>query len=657
VRLKILSWDGHAINDGQAFNAWIPSGALDQVEVETLFVERYATTPFYAGKRFGEFTFPLVVELLGDVFAQSDVLKQWFRTFDLDLKRLRVMDTQTGEVYYRWATPRKYTTKNGRATILMAASDPVWHSETVRQAAWSLSGVGGEAQRLRVLCSGNEFARPRFTVLSLGQGGSSGDAVQRFVRVYNRGDLACESYALDLTDGGLDTAALVTAGLMRSDGHDLRVWVDGVQVPRWLVNVNTSQTRVWISRLSLRPRVEFALGQAILDSGVVGEIQCAKTAAKTLARLAGYASSGMLEIGGEIFTYAGIDLKTLKLGGVQRAAKNTRAAAHDVGTICRWLEHEIWVTYGDPSAGDPAADDPDYDRYKPAFDLASSTNTSWVYAGGFGDAAGQRPGSWKAALLSSTGKLSETTSGVQGADGDDPALRLGMRMLAGASGSETARLEWRLYQPAGIASVACSGEKRRTAAAFPQTAALQSSKNGTSWVIVWNETLPVNSGQWTAFSRGAVALSAAPTSLRFYFDGKLSGVANAQANFEIASCTVNLNAGGVPFVSLAEDTDPETPEHNSSTLRARISNVSTGEYLELDARVLVGKALVIDTDAKTVMHDGTSLGSAVRFSSVRTEWLALAPGAYPQPGENVLQFDAEVSAEVTITVEWEDRML
>ena len=53
--------------------------------------------------------------------------------------------------------------------------------------------------------------------------------------------------------GPLDTAALVTAGTMLSNGNDLRVYVDGREVRRNLIGANTTLTLVWIVIDSLAP--------------------------------------------------------------------------------------------------------------------------------------------------------------------------------------------------------------------------------------------------------------------------------------------------------------------------------------------------------------------------------------------------------------------
>lgn len=76
----------------------------------------------------------------------------------------------------------------------------------------------------------------------------------REVTYANRSELpltgpAADAWLIELTGGGWDTAAIIAAGDMQSDGRDIAVFIDEVQVPDaqvYINGINTTTTRIWV---------------------------------------------------------------------------------------------------------------------------------------------------------------------------------------------------------------------------------------------------------------------------------------------------------------------------------------------------------------------------------------------------------------------------
>lgn len=315
-------------------------------------------------------------------------------------------------------------------------------------------------------------------------------------------------------------------------------------------------------------------------------------------------------------------------------------AAHAVNDTVRWIEHDVWILYGNISAEAPEVDD----TYKPMFDL-TSTNGSWVYTS-FTDATNLRPGSWVESVTSTAGKTSTTYTGSHTADAD-PATEMGMSILAylksGKWTSENATIEWRLSNPCGIATVTSAGEKYRVSSSWPALAALQSTLDGRKWVSEWNETSPASATTWTAWTHNSEAIGTGATLIRFVLSGAVSGTTDNAAHFETQSATVALATDKWPSVTLSA-------QQTNYNLDCKITSSVTGEYITVTYPMITNKTIIVDTDAKTVKADGNSALAALRKSSIRKDWLLMSSGV-----ANTFTFDQTGTGNVTIVIKWQDR--
>lgn len=212
---------------------------------------------------------------------------------------------------------------------------------------------------------------------------ADGPTHSRDIALANRVARSFPNYAVDITDGGMDTAAIVTAGNAQADGDDFRVLVDGVEVPRWFGedagtnDFDQTGTTVWVN-IDLEPSKTGVLLTAASDSDTSFVFD--------IGSLAGWPDDGFFVIGTECVRYASRTDTTAS--GCTRGERGTTAAAHSTDVVAYWAQRRVQLMYGHSAATAP---DARADR-KPMIDLAVSTNEllHWDNATGVFDADNTR---------------------------------------------------------------------------------------------------------------------------------------------------------------------------------------------------------------------------------------------------------------------------
>lgn len=438
--------------------------------------------------------------------------------------------------------------------------------------------------------------------------------------------------------------AIIYQSKVQKDGGDLRVMIDGAEVNFWLDGMYTATTKVWIAA-DFKVKRELTLGTAIANPHTtLTTITWANTSANLTAAKA-MPSSGILLIESELYTYTGINTSLRQFTGVTPTVKGSSSAAHSAGVTIRWIEHDIWLLYGNQTADAQVLDD----THKPIINLNTSTNTSWVYES-FYDLTGLRAGSWKPSKL---GTGLDPTNGLGYYTGNntalaDPATEMGMSLYTWQVGNlwRTAYglITWQLYSPAGFTTATVTGEKYRYTTNWP-IEVFQKSLNGVTWTTVWTEVTPASAQTWTALAaHSAVALSATYYYVRFSLAGTLGATASNQAHYEIEAVTLVPDSAKIPQITVGD-------EQNNYHLQAKITNNLTGEYITLNWPMVLNSDLTVDCLNRTVTHsDNTNASAAITFSSVRRNWLNLTAGT-----ANELQFDDTGTAGVTFKTYWRDR--
>jgi len=450
-------------------------------------------------------------------------------------------------------------------------------------------------------------------------------------------------------------ATQINQSMIQADGNDTNVFVDGKLVPSWSYGVGSAAHKVWIS-LDLKAKVESEVDTAVDDAALPNGL--------VLKNTSKFPSKGLVLIGTELLRYTGKNDNTATLTGITRGANGTTAAAHAKAAGAYFIEHEIWIYYGNITLGTidktSAGTFANYDAHKPIISLAS-TNVSWVY-GEFRDASGQRAGSWSKNVLDTdnnndTANKTRCYTGARNALAD-PATEMGAIISAWKSGSswrsDNASLAWSIYNPCGFTTVTASGEKYRVTTNWPSKAYLEYSDDGDTWTAGWTtEATPASATTWTALSaHSGVSLGGTRKHLRFIFDGAMGATASNYACISYTDVTLVPDTNYIPLATLGAET-------NNYHLNIKVSNSTTAQSFKIDTGMLLNGTLEIDCKDKTVTLTGADnekdtdkAGAIYSYSSVRNQWLDL------QPGANTIKIDdieTTGTLQMTVYIYWQDR--
>ena len=614
-----------------------------QVSTSALLVERGPRAPIYSSQRLRARTLQLGVKVI-DAANASTLTDDLLRAFDTaanQTARLIVADA-AGRDWYADAKVTEHKLESGLHQISLLAPDGIWISDDeVQAAAWNIAS-SPDSEVFTV--AGTHPAKPVIAVTPTALR-SGGFAYRRFVTIYNRSEADFVDYPIELT-GGLNSAALVSAGKLQADGDDLRVYVDGKQAPRWLADMNTTSTKVWVN-LDLSPAVslllEGALGTGALSLLHFEATKASRNALKDLPR------RGLLLIDSELFSYTDVDATNYTVSGVKRAVKWTAPAAHADGASVRWIEHDIRLVYGNSIIAAPTQSD----KSRPMLNLGASSNTSWdfdefaAFQVPTPETPNKRSGQWVPARHTSTGGLSGPYTGNRGAE-TVPATELGLHGVGWTQGSqpraEQYELDWSIRQPAGVTAVAMDGEKYRAGALWAAKALLQASENGRIWIdTAQNISSPGSASTWTAWSTNG-SLGATYYELRLRLEGTLAAAAGVQVYVEAENVTLTLDSAQTPSVSLGSE------QADTYQLEFTLTNQTSGESFSVDFPMQLGEAVTIDCENKTIRHqDQGDIFPALNLERPQSEWMTLTPGS------NTLEFKESGLVAVTVELSWHER--
>ena len=452
---------------------------------------------------------------------------------------------------------------------------------------------------------------------------------RRFVIQWN--SIYGGTHPIEVTGGGMDTAALLTAGKV-TDESSMKVMLDGSEIPHaYGISFGSNSTTIWISPTFAPP------GWCWLADDI-------GTWETTIAIEEGMRlrPSGTLQIDSEIITYSG--RTDTRLYNVVRGAYDTTATGHN--------EHsgfvEVWagyILYG-PNAHAPTSS---VDR-SPIIDLPFSTNNVWRYVKttGFYDGAA-RPGGWGyTQWQATTGAVHFTAaSTVYGGYSDygEPLPWRALGLLPGMA--QLASFSNRFAVP--VKTVQVKGRRMIGAspARYPGTARLYFIDDTFSRIVeVWNvgdgAALPPPNAEfdvsYTTPDAGTLAGSTY-TRLRWATAGSNHVQADIQEMF------VTFDPSAVPTVTTGD-------EETDYDLDMTITNQTTGEALTAAfPNMAPMKALVIDSRNQTVTYtgDGSNRYGVVSRNAPRPRFLRL------EPGSNLLEFEEDGMGTVKVTVRYTPR--
>lgn len=609
---KIVSYDGLAINDGTNFqSAFEYSHHLPTVSPS--FIERTNATALVGNVSFSPHQLnPLTILVFN---GSLPTLQAKFDPLSKQAKALVISDDDDTNQRYVMAVCTAFeqlpqSVGYGYVATLFVHGESYWRAGTATTASGSLTASG---QTVAVSNGGDMNAYPKITLTpTSAKSSGNGNVYRQFMIVPWTMTRGATSEPVDIANAGLDTQ-IATTNFASATGDDIRVYVDGSPVNFWLSGANTANTKVWCN-------LDFAAGISLtLDGGV----NSAATSLVFNESIDALPASGILHFTGndEVVTYTAKSNATKTVSGVTRGTKGSSAATQSDAAAVAWVQHDVWITYGDSSLAAYASDD----TYKPVFSLSSSTNSSWVYSSVFGDDARLRSGAW------------QPGGGIGGNTADDGYCFT--RDHSGGSGSETTtpwdaiglaqteegETRWVLYSPRGISAANFSTGKKYTAtdAAAASFAAVQSATNGNDWTSEYAIPVTTAGASWEAWNQNVTGLYTANSKETKYIALQIAEGADDAESYKVQATAVTVTLqNGIATESLGE-----IAAYSSDIT---ITNSTTGYALRLQLPVPLNEGVEIDTANRTVtlLADNSSVLDALTIQGgVRSEWLALAKGS------------------------------
>lgn len=616
------SWDGNTqINDSLSYESWFIGPWVGLPDVQLHMVERHGAYPLFGGlTRQG---LEILMEVEVKPGGSANALRALFDNEDETPKVLVVTDNDGNNArYWRCICSSMMATVSPNIFLvkLRVHGDVRARAAVATTVAWNVTSSGATT----VITNGeggvNDNAYPVIT-LTPRQESVGANSYRRFLTVRWRATSAASAYPVDIAGDGLDTRVASTH-FASATGADIRVYVDGAESDFWLDGIDTATTKVFV-------RLDWNIKQEVAQSGIMGTGAVSSITAS--GDISGFPASGIVEIGSELFTYSAKDNGTRQFTGVTRAAKGTTAASHASGSTIRWIQHDIWIEYGSGllpsfSLGSPAEE--------PMFDLATSTNTSWNYDNFF-TTDGGRPGAWSFSNIKNTAAYggNRTASATTYAE-------LGIQSTISGATKTALDGSWSIFNPCGITSANFqNGEFYHGRVAW-WSGRVRYSSDGSNWSVGY--TIPTSTNDtWNSWSQN-VSLGGAR-----YLKLTLAGYANAAdpSRLEASDVTLTLDSNYTPTVTIGA-------EQASYRLSATITNVTTGDAIEIDVSIEVDESLEIDTDNHelTLLTDDSPQYQALTLvGGPRRHILRL------QPGDNTLMYEESGLEEVDVAIEFERR--
>lgn len=531
------------------------------------------------------------------------------------------------------------------AVSTISTDDVRWRAADAAEATWHVTTSGAT----HTVTNGGEVdAYPIWTI-------TPRDPKSASNWVYARRVLARARYRklgtpgptpLEITGGGWNTAALVTAGKV-SDNTNIAVMVDGRYVPHWYGGndgaargFNSNNTTIWINYGLSRNTVLIYQATDDEETNLVvlhqNQIDEWTTIPMPMSGRLYFAATG------EIITYDGVHSRgngLYDLLNVKRGVDGTTAAALAY-TAEGEIVPRILILYG-PDGAVPAAEQTAEYRNppfgKPLVANGASTNSlwSWTYF-----KSGTRTAAWSYLGELYNAQFTQAT-GVNGATGDfvEPWTAMGWKADRSSLGY------FYIHLPLPVAELAVNGRHMASGdpIEYPGAPALMLRYGSyeANTIKLWG----AEQGQPYEFTNGPFSLTittsalADATGLRW----EVSQATYVQA--DIQSLQVVFNSSATPLVTLGaevSDYDMELTLENETTSEALTITLPN---MEMD------ESVVIDSGRQTVVYtgDNTNRYTAVRRDAPRRRFLKLAPG------NNTIRVTETGLADVEVTATFRER--
>lgn len=642
MKLSLLTWNSLNIASS-TLNSIIPPGQLANLSATAVTVPRAGDFPFLSTTNPNAHVFVINVYVAKNqnINTARELVKQYFNITDQTRHNLVAQDESDGNrQYYLTGFPIGISPLGGNEinafSVRLQVEYPYWQLVIASVDSWDITASGDSDA---VTNSGNINVPPIFTITPTTTK-TKGLKYWRYVPIYNNLDTSFVA-PLDITNGGLDVQTLIDAGKMQANGNDLRVWSDGSFSDRWLYEVDSDSDPglIWMN-YNLSSRKE-AVTLSTFDSDDTTILFTQTRASKQFLQSLKQVSNYTLFIESEAITFDpdNIDLINYQITSLGRGKKYTTAVSHSASSTVRYIEHDLWIMYGDSDLGTPDIDD----DYKPIFNLSSS-NQIWSYTEFF-DNDSNRSGMWSGGVsLSKTG-LSYVFTDDENTF-TDPATVMGIAIANYGDNRvmfEVAVAEWLFSHPAGITDVVYSGKKYATAESWPDIAGLQYLQPNAVWFTASNNIIPITPLSWNSFGPETVNLLGTYNTIRFAMDGALQPISNEATLIQFDNVSLTFDSDNLPTMSVGS-------ENSINFFDFKLTNSTTGEYILVTTPCPLNQVLTIDcVNKEAYLEDGSRVN--VRLSSDRDNWLDL------QPGVNNLNYVDVGTVAVNINTTHRDRIL
>ena len=638
--LVVETWDSHNINDETNYKAGFnPAEIWGLPSVEVQSVDRAGAWPVFGTLQRPAVTFSIFIAIKGaSVRTLRAQLLRWFDPEDETPKKLVITDDGTLRSRYVYAIcsnlkPISIGDLGARDFFrvdLVINQDVRWRGSSDVSDTWNITASG---QTKVINNTGEDDAYPVYKIKPTAAK-TGGYAYRRWVAIPWRSVNSGTHYPIRLV---LATDAIVAAGHMQADGDDLRILSDGLEEQRWLNDIDTASTDIWFS-LDFTQAPVLKLKTAIAAVGAISSIEFTDEVEVSLLP-----ESGIIYIDTEAFTYTARNLIDASVTGITREAKGTTIGAHLAAATCHWIQHDVYIIYGNATATAPTQTA----TLKPTMDLDTSTNDSWVFST-FGLINSNASGSnviWEPSQIVTIAGFQGCYNGTEFSlvPSTSPGTVVGCWRGYGGAFS----ISYQLYNPCGITNVDWADGKMYAQVLAEFWGRLSYWVRDTGW---WTSQQlryvgaggPTIVSTWQAWSTAAgVAWNPANHIMIALY--KASG-GTSQTIFEAGTVTVTLNNAETPVVAVGA-------EQGNYELSCVLGNTTTGDSISLEFVMDLDSELEIDTYNRVItwLKDATKQYQAISFSTARKQWLRL------QPGNNTLSFVDVGTDTLTVTTTFTPR--
>lgn len=299
---------------------------------------------------------------------------------------------------------QRYSASAVEFTASLVAYTPEWRSASI---GTTTEAIVSDGQSWSVTNVGDAPAKNALITLTptSQKAASAGWRYRQRTIVVPRTDYPHNNRAFDITDGGLDHAALVSAGKSNADGSDIRVLWNGVEQRKFWFgehadnDANSTATKIWTAA-NFGPQRTATLYAAITATGPADgdDLEVVRETVRAFSDL----EQGALLVDSEVILFNGSTHRNengrAALEDITRGAWGSTAATHSAGATVYWVAGFWDVLYG-YSAAATAYTLTDL-AGKPMLNLTSNTlsNTrrEWAdFLDDVGTGSETRPESWR----------------------------------------------------------------------------------------------------------------------------------------------------------------------------------------------------------------------------------------------------------------------